>query len=57
MHKIKKVIFTLILSLHVSVDMPSPSGDTNCYRYESIKKCKYLPVYFKPDYAQNTRIQ
>jgi hypothetical protein len=48
MHKIHKVIFTLTVPLHVSMDMPSSSGDTKCYRRQSIKKCKYVPVYNKP---------
>jgi hypothetical protein len=31
------------------MDMPSRSGDAKCYRCQSIKKCKHLPVFIKPD--------
>jgi hypothetical protein len=42
MRKIHKVIFTFTLSLHVSMGMPSSSQDTKCYRYQSIKKCRFF---------------
>jgi hypothetical protein len=42
MHNIHKVIFTLTLSLHVSIDITSSSGDIKCYRCQSIKKCIFL---------------
>jgi hypothetical protein len=55
MHKIHKVIFTLTLSLHASMDMPSSSGDTECYRYQSIKKCKFLLDASNLVYNKNLR--
>jgi hypothetical protein len=42
MHKIHQVIFTLTVSLHVSMDMPSSSVHTKCYRCQRIKKCKFF---------------
>jgi hypothetical protein len=42
MHKIHKIIRILKLSLHVSMDMLSSSGDTKCYRCQSIKTCKFF---------------
>jgi hypothetical protein len=50
MHKIQKVVFTLTLSLHVSMDMLSFSGDTKWYRCQRIRKnvkvraCPLKPV-------------
>jgi hypothetical protein len=55
MHKINRVIFTLTLSLHVSMDMPSSSGDTKCYRYQSLTKCKFFLHASKPIYNKNLR--
>jgi hypothetical protein len=40
--QIHKAIFTLTLSLHISMDMPSSSADTKCYSYQSTKKCKFF---------------
>jgi hypothetical protein len=46
--KIHKVIFTLTLSLHVSTDMPSSSGDIKCYRYQKHQRYLYFFMHLVP---------
>jgi hypothetical protein len=55
MRKIHKITFTLTLSLHVSTDMPSSSGDTKCYMYQSINKCKFFLHASNLVYNKNLR--
>jgi hypothetical protein len=62
MQKIHKVIFTLT-SLHVSMDMPSSSGDTKCYKYYVIEQltlhwyaARFLDIYYRPALMHGGRI-
>jgi hypothetical protein len=56
MHKIHEVIVTVTLSVRVSMDMLSSSGDIKCYRYQKHQKCKYLPVYINLVYNKGIKI-